>query len=1042
MAGLAVAQNPPQQPGPINPPILPVTSPTGKFGPTLSPPTTNTNFPNPNNSTWTALGPAPLNEGGSASGRIAAVAVDPTNSNNIYIAAAGGGVWQTTDGGASYSPLTDTQSTLSMGAIAIAPSNHLKIYAGTGEANNSLDSNFGTGILVSNNGGATWTLSTGPGGVFNRRSIAKISVDPTTDQVAYAAVGDFAENGLCCSGTGIYKTTDGGATWTNVTSAAGLDASFPWSDVVVDPNSHTIIYAAHGDPFADNSANGVYRSLDSGATWALLGNAPSGNGIGRIALAVAPSASSAGSHVLYVAVAKPTNNGATLFEMLRSDNADATTPTFTDLASTPNFGGDGAQAWYNWVIGVDPLNSANVYAAGALTYQYYTHNVIRSTNSGATWIDITTVGGIEPHTDCHGMAFDASSRLLLGNDGGIWRYDPTGAGSWSNLNGNLNTIQFTGIGVHPTSVQTVIGGSQDNGTELASGSTLWNLTWGGDGGFAQISQTNPNICYTTNTGASLVVSTDGCNSWISRTPTVSNGNLFDFYAPIFVDRLNGNRVFLGGDNLYESTNAGVNWTSHTSPDTNPINTIAVVPGGNTIYISTGSGIWVSTSDGSAWTKYNLPVGGRVSELDIDPNDPTGNTVVAVIGNFNGASGQVYRTINGGALWTNISGNVPALPTWSAKIGTDTNKTIYVSDEIGVFSSPSPYGTWTAVGSGLPHAQGVHLELNLNLGELALATHGRGAWFFSTPLPSVPGQVTLTSPGSGAVNQSTTPTLNWSASNNATSYDLYLGTSNPPPVYAQNLSGISFGVTTALNAGTPYFWNVVAKNSAGSAPASSTWSFTTTSLTGPPTTGLIGYWNFDEGSGSVAHDTSGSGYNGVVSGATWTTGKINSALMFSVNTNSVTTPSIALGNTFSLSAWVNPTVLAQTSYVRIAETYYATGLYLGTNAAGTAYKFILTNGSGVTGSCSGAVYGCAEGGTISSGWHLVTATYDGATARLYVDNALVGSDTFTAPGNTNLPLYIGHSVYGNGYNGAIDEVRLYNRALTATEVTTIYNYTGK
>ena len=351
----------------MNPPALPSTSPTGKLGPTLSAPSINPGFNSPNTSTWTAVGPAPLNEGGSASGRMAAVAVDPTNSNNIYVAAAGGGVWQSTDGGASYTPLTDTQSTLAMGALAIAPSNHLKIYAGTGEANNSIDSDFGTGILVSNDGGATWTLSTGPGGVFNRRAIGKISVDPTTDQVAYAAVNDFAENGFCCSGTGIYKTSDGGATWTNVTSAAGKDSAYPWSDVVVDPEQPTIIYAAHGDISANNSANGVYRSLDSGATWSLLSNAPNGSGIGRIALAVAPSASTSGAHVLYVAVDSE-HSVAVLFEMLRSNNADATTPTFTNLSSTPNFGGDGAQGWYDWVIAVDPSNSANVYAAGAVNY--------------------------------------------------------------------------------------------------------------------------------------------------------------------------------------------------------------------------------------------------------------------------------------------------------------------------------------------------------------------------------------------------------------------------------------------------------------------------------------------------------------------------------------------------------------------------------------------------------------------------------------------------------------------------------------------------
>jgi hypothetical protein len=638
-----------------------------------------------------------------------------------------------------------------MGAIAVAPSNHLKIYAGTGEANNSLDSNYGTGILISNDGGTSWSLSTGPSNVFYRRSIARISVDPTTDQVAYAAVNDFNENSLCCSATGIYKTTDGGTTWTNLTSA-GFDSSFPWSDVVVDPNNVSIVYAAHGDIFAENASNGVYRSTNGGTSWALLSNAPSGSGVGRIALAIAPSASTGGSHVLYVAVANTIANGASLFEMLRSDNADSATPTFTNLTTTPNFGG--GQGWYDWVIGVDPSNSANVYAAGVTP-----NAVIRSTNSGASWTNISTVGSVTPHTDNHGMAFDSSNRLLLGGDGGIWIYDPT-VPSWTNLNSNLNTIQFTGIGLHPTNSQTIVGGSQDNGTELTTGSLQWNVTGGGDGGYSQISQQNPLICYSNHpigsygTTAFFQVSSNGCSSFTSATPTISNSSLFNFYAPIFVDSGNGSRVFLGGDKVYESLNAGASWTGHTNPSTKAVNSIAVLPGGATIYISTGGtlasagNIYVSTNDGAAWTQHNLPIAGAVQEIDIDPNDATGNTAVAVINNFAAGGQQVFRTNNGGAAWTNISGSggtaIPAVPAWSAKIDTDASQTIYVANEMGVYSSPSPYGVWTAYGSGLPVAQAVSLQLNSSLHELAVGTHGRGTWYISTPVPAATTVTNITS----------------------------------------------------------------------------------------------------------------------------------------------------------------------------------------------------------------------------------------------------------------------------------------------------------
>ena len=251
--------------------------------------------------------------------------------------------------------------------------------------------------------------------------------------------------------------------------------------------------------------------------------------------------------------------------------------------------------------------------------------------------------------------------------------------------------------------------------------------------------------------------------------------------------------------------------------------------------------------------------------------------------------------------------------------------------------------------------------------------------------------------------------------------------------------ISWNTTTASNASHTLtaIAHDTSHNPATSAPVTVTVSNTTAG--GPPTTGLIGYWNFDEASGSIARDTSGSGFNGTVNGAAWTAGKINSGLNFNGTTNAVVTPSITLGGTFSVSAWVNPAVTGESPYVRIAETQYFTGLYLGTNLSGTKYKFIINWGFGSTGTC-GAQFGCAEGGTISSGWHLVTGTFDGTTARLYVDTVLVASDTFTAPQPSSLPLHIGQDYNNSGYGwqGALDEVRLYNRALTVAEVGAIFN----
>jgi Concanavalin A-like lectin/glucanases superfamily len=152
-----------------------------------------------------------------------------------------------------------------------------------------------------------------------------------------------------------------------------------------------------------------------------------------------------------------------------------------------------------------------------------------------------------------------------------------------------------------------------------------------------------------------------------------------------------------------------------------------------------------------------------------------------------------------------------------------------------------------------------------------------------------------------------------------------------------------------------------------------------------------------------------------------------------------TPNIALGSTFSVSAWVNPAVTKQIGYGRILETQYNSGLYLGVNSSGTKYKFIVNGGAGSTGGC-GLSYGCAEGGTVAAGWHLVTATFDGSTATLYLDGTVVATDKFTAPSATNFPLYVGrYYAGGGGWSGVIDDVRLYNRALTAAEVASIESF---
>ena len=288
------------------------------------------------------------------------------------------------------------------------------------------------------------------------------------------------------------------------------------------------------------------------------------------------------------------------------------------------------------------------------------------------------------------------------------------------------------------------------------------------------------------------------------------------------------------------------------------------------------------------------------------------------------------------------------------------------------------------------------------------------------------------------------TITWTTDQASTSQVAYGTTTGYGSLSPLNSSLVtSHSVTLmGLTALTNYDFAVQSQNAQGGVATSANYTFMTSAASGPPTAGLLGYWAFNEDSGTVANDSSGNGYTGTVSGATWMAGYIGSALSFNGTSNYVKTASIPFTNTFSISAWVNPAAITQTAYARIAETQYNNGLYLGMNASGTKYKFIVNSGSGATGTC-GAAYGCAEGGAVSSGWHLVTGTYNGSTAILYVDGLQVATETFNTPAGISLPLYIGRYFGANGYgwNGAIDEVRLYNRGLSASEVAAVYSYNG-
>jgi hypothetical protein len=682
-----------------------------------------------NTTTWTPIGPAPVTLGGvpgsqPVSGRIAAIATDPTNANIIYVGAWGGGVWKTTDGGSTWTPLTDGQATLTMGAIAVAPSNPSIIYAGTGTAADSGDSFYGRGVLKSTNGGAIWTLLTGNAGKneFDRRTISRIVVNPTNAKIVYVAVAGGGVNGLS-GNTGIWKSTDGGTTWTNTTASITTTAGF--SDLVIDPKHPQILYAAAGS-FNGSTVNGVYKTTNAGMTWSAAGNFPGGSSDGSIRIALAPS----NVQTLYASIAT-TGFTSGLREMLKSTNGGS---TWTQL-SPPDY--LSPQANYDSTLAVDPSNANIVYAGG--TANGGGPDFIESTDGGSTWTNISTgaSGTNGVHTDEHAIAFDANGKLIDGNDGGVWRLDNPTIGSiqWTDLNTNLQVTQFIGIALNPTNPTLVLGGSQDNGTELSTGSSEWIAVRGGDGGFVQIDSSNPNTLYHTFSygGGFLERSTDGGATWSNATKGINTSDPADFYVPYVMDPSNSSRLILGTNRVYETTNRASNWSPISNPGSNgwtvssTIDSLAIAASdGNTIYASAGGHIFVTFNDGATWHQRDIPgFSDHFQDLLVDPANNM--TAYAVRDRFTGGSGgHVFMTTDGGQHWTDISGNLPDVPTNTIALDPRTH-VLYIGTDAGVYASNDGGTTWAPFAIGMPNVRVTQLVLNTTESVLAAGTFGRGVW---------------------------------------------------------------------------------------------------------------------------------------------------------------------------------------------------------------------------------------------------------------------------------------------------------------------------
>lgn len=705
-----------------------------------------------NTTSWSFMGPAPLDWGASSfglvSGRMLDIATHPTDPNTWYVATAGGGVWKTANAGTSWAPLTDAQPINFMGSIAIAPSNPNVIYAGSGEATwgpskkilNRDNIYYGRGVLKSTDAGSTWTLLGST--EFFRRSIGKIVVDPINANIVYLAVGAEANNGLP-GNTGIWKTTDGGLNWTNTTTSISSTAGF--SDLVLNPTNPQILYAGVGDPDGD-AANGLYKTTNGGTSWTPVATFPSQNDarLGRITLALAPN----NPQVVYAWVAASGQSATSAgndFQFSRTPDGGTTWVART-------LPGTGVSLDYNMALAVDPANADTLYVAGKGSGGPSATSIKKSVNGGTTWSSIGTGLTQSPHADHHALVFTSGGSLLDGNDGGIWRLTNPNVGSieWSSRNTNLGSIQFVGVALHPTNKDLAYAGAQDNGTDRFQDALGWPLIRGGDGGVARVDPTNPSTIYHTfyYSGSGFLERSDTAgSSWSSKTTGINTADPGYFYPPYVLDPADPTHLAIGTNRVYESTNRADAWTPISTPNSGGWNSSAIInavaiarTNPDIIYATAEGDIFLTINGGGSWTQ-RLDASNRFSDITIDPTDA--GTAYFVNERF-GPHASVLRSTNFGANLTDISGNLPDVPLYSIELDTrgpgSADDMLWVGADDGVYASTNQGASWSKFAIGLPNVQAKDIEYNKNLGILAVGTHGRGMWQISVPDSTPPSVV--------------------------------------------------------------------------------------------------------------------------------------------------------------------------------------------------------------------------------------------------------------------------------------------------------------
>lgn len=666
-------------------------------------------------------------------GRVNCIAFHPTNANIIYLGTPAGGLWRTTDSGATWNCLTDGMPSIGVSGIAIQPSNPNIIYilSGDGDAGNTTS----IGVLKTTDAGINWQQTGLTWGITQSYLGYKLAMNPEFFNMLFAATTD-----------GLKKTSDEGDTWTTVVPGTIYDFEFK-------PGETSTMYCC-------GTQSSFYRSTDYGESWdPITSGVP--NSAGRIAIGVTPD----NSNYVYL-LAGPSTSANHFKGVYRSLDSGL---SFDIKANTPNILGynqdgsdDGSQSTYDLAIAISRTDEADIMTGGINTWV--------STNWGWDWTITSHWNSIGntigyTHADIHALEISPiNNYLYCGSDGGIFRSTDFG-NTWTDLTSGLGITQWYGIGGIESYPNLLVGGAQDNGCNKWDGSNTMVHMRGGDGTNGIIDYSNSNILYTIRSSppsysGMLEKSVNGGSSFSIITPS---GVIGYFETSLAMDPSNPSILYGGYSNVMKSTNGGSSWTN-----TGASGQYCLAVGTsntNRIYaIGIGYSLYRSDDAASTWESMaGVGAGIAMIDLAIDPANSL-NIFIACGGHHDGL--KVYESLNGGQNYFNISGSLPNVKINCIAYEPGSADGIYIGTDLGVFYRDDNIGDWIPFMNGLPYVKVTDLEINSTFGLIRAATYGRGLW--SSPLYSpCPGGYLL-NPGNDPSNPDYTGFQFYEASGTITS----------------------------------------------------------------------------------------------------------------------------------------------------------------------------------------------------------------------------------------------------------------------------------